>query len=347
MGVKSVSDKLERLRESGVNVWSFSRLGNFDTCPNQFKLSYIDEVENKQNVYGSMGGVLHEGLEEIHLCEDKGKEYLSEVLEGGYLDLELGGLRFPTEQIENGWKANISHYVDNFEKKYDKSIVEKQVLYNFKEELGLNEDLWVVGYVDLIVPSKQSEGQLTVVDWKTSSKFAGKKLKEAGRQLILYAYILEKTTGRKVSNVAWEMLKYINVCCMQKNGKVKKTMTERRKWVDAIRNKVEKELYLLEFMEFEVEMYIDDMLHDKNLDKMPKSIRDMFWLEDSVVEYDYNQEKVEELFSWMKGTIEGVKESDFEAVEINRQTSFFCTFLCGVRGSCASYQEYKNSLGAC
>nr|WP_233499550.1 hypothetical protein [Bacillus velezensis] len=35
-------------------------------------------------------------------------------------------------------------------------------------------------------------------DWKTSSKFAGKKLNEAGRQLLMYKLALEQTTDLKV-----------------------------------------------------------------------------------------------------------------------------------------------------
>jgi len=336
-----MSEKQKKVREGGNAIFSYSRFGTMNQCPKQYKYQYIDKVRGKQNIYSLIGGVIHDALEDIHE-NDKDKVELKNAITQGMIEAEVNGYKFPSEKIENSYMANMKHYINNFERKYDKIINEMEILYNFKDVLGLDEDFWIIGYIDVIVPAK--DGKIAIVDWKTSSMFAGKKLKEAGRQLLLYAYVVEQLSDRKVDYVAWELLKYIQVCFKQKNGKVKKMTRERRSWVSEIKDRLESELSNLGKSDLEIEMLIDEAIENNNIDNIPEEIKNQYWTEDCVLEYDYNEKNVNEMLAWLKSSREKImNEREFKAVKIDSGNSFFCQHLCGFSDICEEFKEYKRN----
>lgn len=63
------------------------------------------------------------------------------------------------------------------------------------------------------------DGTVTVIDYKTSSKYSGQDLKKNANQLLLYAIALEQE-GYVVREVSWLMLKYCTVAG-KRNGSTK------------------------------------------------------------------------------------------------------------------------------
>src|SRR5699024_2376992 len=79
----------------------------------------------------------------------------------------------------------------------------------------------------------------------------GKKLLENARQLMIYAMGINQH-GRMVNGemrqfpinkirIRYDLMKYVNISFIQKNGKLKTTRAERRGWVGKISNQLRKD----------------------------------------------------------------------------------------------------------
>ena len=335
---REVDERLQKLWDEGKKVFSFSKLNCFNNCEYEYFCTYILNKPRKQNIYGELGGFIHDQIEMLYKGETT-KEDIIKAYETKMVEIELSdNLNFANEKIENGWRADIEHFLHNFEKIDKKAILEKFVLFEPVK------DIYIQGYVDAIFPTENKK--LEIIDWKTSSKFTGKKIKEAGRQLVLYKMALESTTDYKVERVGWYMIKYLNVCTMLKNGKVKKSMRSRRKWVEESRNVIEKELDSLGVDLFEMEMLMEKAIKDKNLDCMPKQLKNKIWLEDCIVYYDVTKEEEDELRKYIEKTVTSIdlkdnnNPDDWKPIEITKYNNFFCGQLCSHSKTCVHYRKF-------
>ena len=99
------------------------------------------------------------------------------------------------------------------------------VKFEVEKEISLElEGHKLTGFIDLIIHNE--DGTVSIIDFKTSSKYAKKDLEKNANQLILYGLALEEL-GYVVRDIKWMMLKY---CMVQ--GKRTKKMIERRELED-------------------------------------------------------------------------------------------------------------------
>ena len=220
---KKVQKKIKSLYSQDKNIYSISKINLYHNCQYAYYLSYINKEDRVQNIYSYAGGYIHDILEKIY---DNDLKYditnIKKDFEDMILECELLGYKFPTEQIRKNWISDMTHFVSNYKKlDMDVLMTEEQILMNI-------DNIWFQGFIDII---KQNENSIDILDWKTSSKFSGKdKLRDAGRQLLLYKLAKEKQ-GFKVDRVGWFMTKYLNVTYTLKNGKQVTRMLNRGKWV--------------------------------------------------------------------------------------------------------------------
>lgn len=342
----NAEEKLQELKDAGIKVYSFSKLGSFYNCEFEYYNSYVKKNRGIDNVYTLLGSCIHSNLEEIY-GGNGDKESFKSSYKDKLIELEMLGVNFPNDKIGDSYKADILHFIENFEKLDTKMIQEKLIVFE------IADGIWMQGYIDAIIPSDKGNPFVNIIDWKTSSKFSGKKLNEAGRQLLMYKLGLEATTNKKVDKVMWCMVKYINVCSKLKNGKTKKKMCNRGKWVKEISKQLEKDLHKLNIDEFERELMLDKSISDNNLDALSKEIQDKYWLEDCYVEYEITDEKLEEFKKYVIDTVNEIENKDKEdkgswkPVEINKYNSFYCSTLCGHRRICEYYKKFldENSDG--
>lgn len=358
MGSRKKDPRIKKLQDEGKTVWSYSRLNTFNQCKLQYHLSYNKRVENKQNIYSYMGGVIHDAIEAFQCngVDDKGNrldivndndmdiilsentDFIKNKYQAGLIEAEMLGLKFPNEIIEKSWKLCMEDWINNFKKIDRKMITEKLIVFE------VVNDIWIQGYIDVLMGNK--DGTVDIMDWKTSSKFTGKELIKAGRQLLLYELGVESNFGRKTTNRQWYMFKLINLCKKQKNGKIKKSVFSRHKWVKENKKQFENVLRKFGIDEFEIPIYINRAIADNNIDIFPEEIKQQYWIEDGYVSYDSTPEKIQELKDYIKNTVNNIlsldktKDEDWEIDEINPKDAFFCNNLCGVRGSCYRYKEY-------
>lgn len=334
-----MKEKLEELRKQGAKIYSFSKLGTFNTCQYEYYNTYVKRNKGINNVYTELGSLLHNNIEAIY----KGESDI-ETFKNNYtkklVELDLLGMKFPNESIGDSWKKDMGHFLNNFNKIDKKMILEKLIVFE------IADGLWMQGYIDAILPSEKGKPYVNIYDWKSSSKFAGKKLGEAGRQLLMYKLGIEDNTDLKVDKVMWFMVKYINVCWKLKNGNTKKKMCNRGKWVKDMRATLEKELYKSCMEEFEVEMVLDKAVEDNNINGLPKQVQDLYWLEDAIVEYDANEENITELKKYVVDTVHAIEnknpnnEDEWKPIEITKYNSFYCSVLCGHRKTCPFYKSF-------
>lgn len=325
---ETLQDKMERLKKEGYTIYSISRLNSFNECKYGYDKTYNERDRGKDNVYSISGSAIHDVLEDIYSGKAT-KEDLIKVYEGTMTKCEMFNIKFPTEQIELNWKADMGDFVYNFEKLNMKGVMEQFILFE------VLPNIWVQGYIDAIFADGD---ELFIVDWKSSSEFKGDKLIAAGRQLALYKLAVEEITGRKVDKVAWFMMKYIYV-----NYNGRKKMCARRRWVKDISSMLKTDLKKLDLPEFVASMMIKEAVESNNLDNMPQGIKDKYKTEDCMLYYDVTDEVIGELKQYIGNTVKAIEsEKEWQPPIIDKSQSFFCNTLCNHRDNCPHIKAYND-----
>lgn len=331
---KNITEEMrDRLYEDGVTIYSFSRLMALKNCMHEFKFTYIDKIKGKDNIWSKLGSALHDCLERIYKNEIDESQLVNEYFKE-YDKIVEEGYKFPTDTIHENTTKAVNNFLDNFKKKdYRQCECERFFLTQV-------EGHWLQGYIDLIVWN--DDGTVSVVDYKVSSKFSKKDLIDKGKQLTLYAYALEKQ-GYKVKNTYFNMLKYVNL--KWNIGRKKSPLTERKNIWDASN----KQRLLLACEKHgmtedqAIELWLD--LYQRNSLDVPEWLNEYLVIEDGLVEWEYNEENLNELKSFVRDSVNELeKETEYKPVKIDSKTSFYCSNLCGHSSRCSAYQKYLESL---
>lgn len=326
--------KVEDLKSQGIDVYSYSRLSSLYNCLYEYKLGYIDKHKGMDNIWAKLGTLIHECVEMIYNGELEVKDFEQKYLLG-YQEIVSQGYKFPTDVIEENMQRNIQHYIYTFKKDNVKTENERHFLVNIA-------NIWMQGYIDKIIFNE--DGTIDIHDYKTSSKFTAKDIKEKGRQLVLYGYAMEYM-GYKVNAIAWNMVKYVYTSYQLKSGGFSKpTLTDRKD----IWNKLQ--LRLLEYAELEgyskdeaYQLYLDLASDDRK--ELPDNLKKYFNIEEGIVYYPYNEETKKDLEDFIIKSLDILsKETEFKPNKIDNKNSFYCSFLCGQKAQCPVYKEYIESL---
>ena len=199
-------------------TYSFSRLKLFNECRHAYFLTYVLKVQKRVNIYSEIGTTIHEILEDIQGGKEIPVEERIEIFEDKVDECEIFGISFVNDNIKEKYVENVKHCLRNF-----KSIQGKK--FEIEKEITLDIDGHkLTGFIDLIVHN--DDGTVSIIDYKTSSKYAKKDLQKNANQLIIYGLALEQL-GYKVRDVKWYMIKYATI-----QGKRGSKMIERRELED-------------------------------------------------------------------------------------------------------------------
>lgn len=331
---QEVKDKIKELKDQGQTIYSISRLNTVDNCGYEYWQTYIEHLDSKDNIYGFTGTKIHSCLEEIQ----NGKKVdfpieINKMLE----EARLLDVTFPSEKIGEKWKKNILCFANNYiAPTYNKVETEKLFLV----ELDNN---YLQGIIDLVIYNE--DGTVSIRDYKTSSKFSNADLEEKGRQLILYGLAMEQMEY-KVKDLAWEMLKYVEISYKLKNGNIRTTIAERGFIIEKLKSDITKELKALKKYDgLEIEMMVDEAIETNSFDLFPKSIREKYTIKDYIWYYDFTEERKNETKAFIKAKIGDIelfadKKDWWEPKEITPYTSFYCQNLCNHRGHCEYLKDF-------
>jgi hypothetical protein len=285
-------------------------------------MTYILKLEGKDNIYGIMGNVIHDCLDDIHNDKKTELDMLAEYL-SGLNKCKLFNVEFPEVYIEKAWKSDMNHFVHNFKKLDGKHITEHGFIFDLEGNI-------LTGFIDEI----REKDIIEILDWKTSSEFKDEKLQEAGRQLLIYALAYESEFGTKVDKVGWYMLKYLYV---KYDGKSK--MIARRNAVKDIKGLINTQLKKLGYSESDRDLLINKAMANNNLSNMPKEVQDRFQYEDCILYYEITEERIQELKDYVRDTVNSVQNKDINNEEEwlpkdNPKDDFYCKNLCGHKQHC-------------
>ena len=179
-----------------MTIYSHSKLKCFETCPLQYKFSYIDKIKREEEgVEAFLGSRFHETMERLYK-DLKCKVYSLEELLGFY-----------NAQWDKEWTDNVVITKKDRTAQDYKNIGEKCIedyykrYYPFDQGrvLGLEREVSIDlnndgkyklrGYIDRIVQCE--DGTYEIHDYKTSGSFPVQKDVDADRQLALYQIAIE------------------------------------------------------------------------------------------------------------------------------------------------------------
>lgn len=256
----------------GVNdIYSYSRVNSHSQCSWQYFLKYVKRIRvRKSNCWGYWGNISHDIIQDFYERDRKDYELMASQFNEKAVEYSLSEdkeIEFPDEKQRDSYLANMEHYFNNV-KPIEYDITSEKPVLTVLE--GKNRYVFQ-GYID--AEYVDDEGNLYILDFKTSSSsgFSGKKLLENSRQLMIYAMGINQN-GRMINGemrqfpiekikIRYDLMKYVNISFMQKNGKLKTTRAERRSWVAKIANQLRKDFG-------DVEKTIEDL--DKKIKQLER-----------------------------------------------------------------------------
>lgn len=334
MATREIAPELQKLFDEGAEVYSISKLNCINQCGYQAYLSYVEKVPQQPRVYGSLGGAVHDALEE---CVKNGadEKIVGEAVNEELENLEILGVDFPLDRngnptLRNNWIANMNRFAKEFKTPKGKYDTEKLILLHWRD------NIWLQGYIDLIKYNK--DNHIFIIDYKTSGQFDKTHLVEAGRQLVVYALAMEEL-GYKVDKVFWYMLKYCCTTWTQKNGKPKEKVSEWRNYIKDLRNVLEKKLDDMGYDEVDIDALLFKAEQENSMDCLPEELKSQFKTRPYLREYEITPEIITECKQYIDDSINKYHEEVYEPCNIEKE-SFFCSSLCGFSNACKYWKDY-------
>ena len=163
------------------------------------------------------------------------------------------------------------------------------------------------------------------MDWKTSSIYKGEKaLNECG-QLVVYAIGLNQmgVPWDKIK-ICWNFLKYVNIDCMQANGKWTTREIDRFEIGNKLQTSVKMWLKKLGYEEQMME-YLDMLSQTNDIKCLPEDVQAKYKINDCIVYVDLTPELIERWTTEITNTIDEIREKEREYTEKEDDTIFFDT----------------------
>lgn len=351
MGKREEDHRIKQLKENGIYPYSISKLNAIDGCLREAYYIYRKDDRGMNNIYGILGGKIHDTLEEIYNDRaSSGDLYPS--LKSELDDMNMLGIEFPKDSqggsiIGDNWVLDMTHFCDHFEKMQGDFSTEELVI------LKISDTRYLIGYIDLIQLVDNDKKIINIYDFKTSTKFKTADLLHHGRQLIVYAMAKEQE-GYQIGEIAWIMLKYVDITYewyKRANSKNKSTITkmiQRCKIGSTLKNVAEAMMDEAGYDEISTEIYLNNFVSSNSFSVLPEDIADQFSMTQSKVLYPYTDELKEEAFEYINSRADtferlwNLDKSEWKPVEITKKQMFYCNNLCSRRKKCEELKEYKD-----
>lgn len=355
MAQRESDDRIKQLYAQGIVPYSISRLNAIDGCLKEAYYTYVKNMKSqgKANIYGIMGGRVHEVLEQIYNNNADGSALLP-ALNKDLESAELLGVDFPRDfkggtSIRDNWIADMRDFCEKFEKLPGEFSTEELVI------LKVSDTRYLIGYIDLIQIVDEEKKEVKIFDFKTSSKFKKEDLKHHGRQLIVYGTAMEQA-GYKVLDLAWIMLKYVEVKYqgyLRANSKNKTTISKvvsRGKLAKELFPQVEDALYDAGYDEIETEIIISQFKEANSMSVLPEEIQKQFEVTQYIEHYPFSEANKQETLDYINEKadqfeyLQTLGDDVWKPVEITKKESFYCNNLCNYRELCPHIKAYNDLI---
>lgn len=294
-------------------------------------LKYVlHEKEDRTNgIYAVSGGYCHDIIEKLYSGEIEYKDMIN-MYEDSLLTMNIAELKYDrndtekNEKIANKYESCIRHFFKNH------NVIKQPHRIEHFITIKITDDIVLQGYIDFLFTEKYTDEngnektRIRIVDWKTSTRYSGKKIDSECGQLVIYAEGIRQALDIPLEDIIceWNFLKYVTVTYEQKNGKKKDRYIERNVIGESLVNTAK--MWLKEFgYENDIELYIDKMIMDNSIECLPKEVRDKFEIKDCYVQVSLSEEKIDELKSDIADTIHEFRDKEREYKETKDEMLFW------------------------
>lgn len=354
-------EELEKIKQKyGVDrLWSYSRVSTFITSPYEYALKYVDGIKAKEDrldsIYMSLGTAAHQCLEDYYTKKINFDDMLSQFDDSWLTCYDLAQLKFDrsnaekNQSISEKYKLNMQYFFKNHTVYPYEMLIEKPITVN------VNGNIFI-GYIDGLY--KDSNGDINIIDFKSSSAYKGKALDEHSQQLKLYALGIHQLTGLPLSKIhgCFNFLKYITIEYTQANGKCKTRTVERRNLGESLQSNLKVWIKKLGY-EDQMNEFLKMVLDDNDIKRLPEEIQSKYKLYDCHTFVDTSEEAINKLVDEVSAVIKDIRlrEQDYnethnekiwwDSEESVKAQSYYFSNLCSYSPRLHKpYGEYLDKL---
>lgn len=294
-------------------------------------LKYVlHEKEDRTNgIYAVSGGYCHDIIEKLYSGEIKYNDMIN-MYEDSLLTMNIAELKYDrndsekNEKIANKYENCVRHFFKNHNVIRQPHRIEHFII------IRITDDIVLQGYIDFMFTEKyvdengNEKTRIRIIDWKTSTRYSGKKVEQECGQLVIYAEGIRQALGIPLEDIIceWNFLKYVTVTYEQKNGKKKDRYIERNVIGESLVNAAK--MWLKEFgYEDDIDLYVDKMILENTIEYLPKEVKEKFEIKDCYVQVPLTEEKVNELKADITEKIHEFREKKREYLNTNDEMLFW------------------------
>lgn len=307
------SEELQELmKKEGVSrIWSWSKWNCFHTSPYEYFLKYIQHAKEDRTdcIYTTTGRIAHDILERFYSGELSYENMVDDFDDGWVTAFEIADMKFDrnspekNDKISQKYYENLRHFFVNHKMLENKPMIEQFV----KAKIG---DNLFQGYIDVCF--KDDEGNINIVDWKTSSIYKGSKAENECGQLIVYAIGLnQQGIPMDKIRICWNFLKYVSIQYEQKNGAVKTREVERSKIGESLQSNAKT---WLKAFGYDVDEYLKLLLDTNSIDCLPDEVKAKYVISDCYVYVPITEELIQK---WSDSIIRTIVDIELREQDYN------------------------------
>lgn len=338
-------------------LWSWSKINTYMTSPYEYFLKYVlhKREDNDGCAYAPIGSLAHSCLERYYSGEINNNDMLAEFEDGWLTSIDIVDLKFDrndeekNRSIKTKYKYDIEHFFKHHERMAEKVIVEKFVT----AKIGNNV---LQGYIDATF--KDSDGNICIIDFKTSSKFSAKTVEEKSGQLTVYAIALNQLgVPLDKIRIGFNMLKYCTIQYQQKNGAIKTRDVERYKIGESLQTNAKMWLKNAGYSDEDIDECLKTLIDANDISVLPADIQEKYKIYDCYIWVPLTQKLVDKWTDTIIATIRDIlaREKDYKDTgnekvfwddeESVKHESFYFATLCGYSANLHKpYAQYLDSL---
>ena len=310
----------EALKVDRLNSWS--RVNCIHNSLYEYYLKYIlhKEEDRDDSIYKVTGGISHDIIERFYTGEITYKNMLEEFEDGWVTAFDVAELKFVRGDGERNKSIAAKYYYDlkNFFSTHevitDKIDIEQFITIKVGDE-------YYQGYIDAQV--KDNDGNITILDWKTSSIYKGEKAKNECGQLVMYAMGLhQQGIPYEKIKIAWNFLKYQCVTVQSKKGVKKVREIERCELGDKLHANAKMWLKDFGYTEDQAFEYLDKLSQTNDISCLPNEIQEKYELHDCYVYVDLTDELINHWETFIIDTMNMIRKKEKEYYELKESGQY-------------------------
>lgn len=357
------SEELEKIKKK-YNVdrlWSYSRVNTFLTSPFEYALKYVDGIKRQEDrqdsIYTSLGSAAHQCLEDYYTGKIQFDEMYEQYNDSWITCYDVAQLKFDrcnnekNQSLAEKYKTNMQYFFKNHTIYPHKLLIEKPIT------IDVNGNIFI-GYIDGLY--RTDDGDITIIDFKSSSAYSGKALEEHSQQLKLYALGIHQSTGIPLSKIhaCFNFLKYVTIEYTQANGKTKTKNAERKDLGEALQANLKVWIKKLGY-EDQMDEFLKMVLDDNSIERLPKDLQSKYKIYDCHTYIDTSEEAINKLVDEISIAIQDIelREHDYnktksekcfwDSEESLKAQSYYMANLMGYSPNLHKpYAEYLQKLEA-